>query len=262
MSDEREQRPRLPPRWFVRLALVRAPRSIASPAAASASGVRRATAGAPCDSPSTGRRTGKTRSVILGYFEDGPNIVTLAMNGWADARAVVVAQPATGSRSKSRARRRSAHGHGARRRGRRTVSPVGKVAGDRHEGGRVCGAPVVGDRGRDPRATTHTLSMTERRAFAPPRPGRTPEAGSVDHLVHPHGRARPRPPRTPGSRGRGSFGVNTLSAVLRAASLARICRRDGVRARAAATTAGPGPSGRGSGQRGRGAAARGRRPGR
>jgi deazaflavin-dependent oxidoreductase (nitroreductase family) len=32
----------------------------------------------------TGRRTGKQRSVILGYFEDGPNLVTLAMNGWAD----------------------------------------------------------------------------------------------------------------------------------------------------------------------------------
>jgi F420H(2)-dependent quinone reductase len=32
----------------------------------------------------TGRRTGQARSVILGYFEDGPNLVTLAMNGWAD----------------------------------------------------------------------------------------------------------------------------------------------------------------------------------
>jgi deazaflavin-dependent oxidoreductase (nitroreductase family) len=29
-----------------------------------------------------GRRTGKERSVILGYFEDGPNLVTMAMNGW------------------------------------------------------------------------------------------------------------------------------------------------------------------------------------
>jgi deazaflavin-dependent oxidoreductase (nitroreductase family) len=29
-----------------------------------------------------GRRSGKSRSVILGYFEDGPNLVTLAMNGW------------------------------------------------------------------------------------------------------------------------------------------------------------------------------------
>jgi deazaflavin-dependent oxidoreductase (nitroreductase family) len=25
------------------------------------------------------------RSVILGYFQDGPALVTLAMNGWADA---------------------------------------------------------------------------------------------------------------------------------------------------------------------------------
>jgi len=32
----------------------------------------------------TGRRTGQERSVILGYFEDGPNVVTMAMNGWAD----------------------------------------------------------------------------------------------------------------------------------------------------------------------------------
>jgi F420H(2)-dependent quinone reductase len=32
-----------------------------------------------------GRRSGNERSVIVGYFEDGPNLVTLAMNGWADA---------------------------------------------------------------------------------------------------------------------------------------------------------------------------------
>ena len=31
-----------------------------------------------------GRRSGKERSAILGYYEDGPNLVTLAMNGWAD----------------------------------------------------------------------------------------------------------------------------------------------------------------------------------
>jgi len=33
----------------------------------------------------TGRRSGQERSVILGYFEDGSNLVTMAMNGWADA---------------------------------------------------------------------------------------------------------------------------------------------------------------------------------
>jgi deazaflavin-dependent oxidoreductase (nitroreductase family) len=31
-----------------------------------------------------GRRTGKERAAILGYFEDGADIVTMAMNGFAD----------------------------------------------------------------------------------------------------------------------------------------------------------------------------------
>lgn len=31
----------------------------------------------------TGRRSGRQRTVIVGYFEDGPRLVTLAMNGWA-----------------------------------------------------------------------------------------------------------------------------------------------------------------------------------
>lgn len=31
-----------------------------------------------------GRRTGKERGVMVGYFEDGANLVTLAMNGWGD----------------------------------------------------------------------------------------------------------------------------------------------------------------------------------
>lgn len=31
-----------------------------------------------------GRRSGSERSVIIGYLEDGPNLVTLAMNGWAE----------------------------------------------------------------------------------------------------------------------------------------------------------------------------------
>jgi F420H(2)-dependent quinone reductase len=33
----------------------------------------------------TGRRTGKRRTAILGYIEDGPNLITPAMNGWAEA---------------------------------------------------------------------------------------------------------------------------------------------------------------------------------
>jgi F420H(2)-dependent quinone reductase len=31
-----------------------------------------------------GRRTGRTRVAILGFIEDGPNIVVPAMNGWMD----------------------------------------------------------------------------------------------------------------------------------------------------------------------------------
>jgi F420H(2)-dependent quinone reductase len=33
---------------------------------------------------SVGRRTARKRAVILGYLEDGPNLFTPAMNGWAD----------------------------------------------------------------------------------------------------------------------------------------------------------------------------------
>lgn len=33
----------------------------------------------------TGRRTGRSREVVVGYFEDGPHLVTMAMNGWGEA---------------------------------------------------------------------------------------------------------------------------------------------------------------------------------
>ncbi len=32
-----------------------------------------------------GRRSGRERITMIGYFEDGPNLVTLAMNGWGKA---------------------------------------------------------------------------------------------------------------------------------------------------------------------------------
>ncbi len=31
-----------------------------------------------------GRHTGREREVVVGYFEDGSNLVTLAMNGWGE----------------------------------------------------------------------------------------------------------------------------------------------------------------------------------
>jgi len=33
----------------------------------------------------TGRRSGMSRQVVVGYFQDGRNLVTLAMNGWGPA---------------------------------------------------------------------------------------------------------------------------------------------------------------------------------
>ena len=85
MSDNPKKRAWLPPRWFVRLAwsthrgLYRF--------TGGRVGLRRAKAnrwGMMCLT-TIGRRSGQERSVILGYFDDGPNLVTMAMNGWADA---------------------------------------------------------------------------------------------------------------------------------------------------------------------------------
>jgi deazaflavin-dependent oxidoreductase (nitroreductase family) len=73
---------RLPPRWFVvtfwhlhRL-FVRATggRQGLWPPRPGKGGALRLT--------TTGRRSGEPRSVIVGYYEDGSNLVTMAMNGW------------------------------------------------------------------------------------------------------------------------------------------------------------------------------------
>lgn len=84
MSDERTERAPLPPRWFVRLAwfIHRGLYRVSGGRV----GLRRPKPGrwGMMRLTTTGRRTGQERSVILGYFEDGPNLVTLAMNGWAD----------------------------------------------------------------------------------------------------------------------------------------------------------------------------------
>lgn len=80
-----ERPPRLPPRWFVVLAWkvhralfrVTGGRRGLWQARPERWGALRLT--------TTGRRSGQERSVIVGYFEDGPNLVTLAMNGWGEA---------------------------------------------------------------------------------------------------------------------------------------------------------------------------------
>ena len=84
MAGGGERAPRMPPRWFVVTAwhvhrgiyrVTRGRLGLWRPKPGRWGTLRLTT---------TGRRTGQPRSVILGYLEDGPNLVTLAMNGWAD----------------------------------------------------------------------------------------------------------------------------------------------------------------------------------
>jgi len=74
----------LPPRWFVRAAWV-AHRAIYS-FTGGRRGLRRPTAErwGMLRLRTVGRHTGEERVAILGYIEDGSNLVTKAMNGWAD----------------------------------------------------------------------------------------------------------------------------------------------------------------------------------
>ena len=76
--------PRLPPRWFVRLAwmghraiyrLTGGRRGVWPPKPGKWGAMRLKT---------VGRKSGQERVAIVGYYEDGPNLVTLAMNGWAE----------------------------------------------------------------------------------------------------------------------------------------------------------------------------------
>lgn len=85
MSDENQAgKPRLPPRWFIRLAwsvhrglyrVFGGRFGLWRPRANRWGTLRLST---------TGRRTGRQRSVIIAYLEDGPNLFSLAMNGWGD----------------------------------------------------------------------------------------------------------------------------------------------------------------------------------
>jgi F420H(2)-dependent quinone reductase len=83
MQAEEVKSPRLPPRWFVRLfwlghrafyRLTGGRRGLWPPKPGKWGALRLTT---------VGRKSGKKRAVILGYYEDGPNLVTLAMNGWS-----------------------------------------------------------------------------------------------------------------------------------------------------------------------------------
>lgn len=84
-ASQRSRGAFLPPRWFIRTAWV------------VHRGIYRVTGrrlGLWRSSPTrwgtmvlrtVGRRTGKERAVIVSYVEDGPSLVTIAMNGWGAA---------------------------------------------------------------------------------------------------------------------------------------------------------------------------------
>ena len=83
-TRQREQSPRLQPRWFIRTfwVLQRALYSVTR----GRFGLRAATPDrwGMLRLQTVGRRSGEVRTAILGYLEDGPDLVTMAMNGWAD----------------------------------------------------------------------------------------------------------------------------------------------------------------------------------
>jgi deazaflavin-dependent oxidoreductase (nitroreductase family) len=77
-------KPFLPPRWFIRIAWL-AHRALfrfsggrlgLRPPSPKAYGLMRL--------HTVGRRSGAERIAILAYFDDGPNVVTMAMNGWGE----------------------------------------------------------------------------------------------------------------------------------------------------------------------------------
>ena len=83
MTAPTKEKAWLPPRWFVRLAWrthrglyrITGGRMGLRPPKPGKWGSARLT--------TIGRRSGQERSVMIGYYEDGPNLVTMAMNGWA-----------------------------------------------------------------------------------------------------------------------------------------------------------------------------------
>ena len=74
-----------------------------------------------------GRRTGKERIAILGYIEDGPDLVTLAMNGWADPEPAWWLNLQARPQAIGRAAGWAARGHRARRDQRREGTTLGGV---------------------------------------------------------------------------------------------------------------------------------------
>jgi deazaflavin-dependent oxidoreductase (nitroreductase family) len=84
MAGQPDRAGRLPPNWFIRIAWA-VHRAIVR-LTGGRRGIWRATPEnwGTLRLHSVGRKSGKERIAILGYYEDGQNLVTLAMNGWME----------------------------------------------------------------------------------------------------------------------------------------------------------------------------------
>ncbi len=84
MTETITRAPKLPPRWFIRL-FWRVHRLLYRLGGGRFLWDTTSRRGWGALSLTTvGRRTGQERTVILGYLEDGSDLVTLAMNGWGE----------------------------------------------------------------------------------------------------------------------------------------------------------------------------------
>ena len=179
MSGPTPKKPRLPPRWIIHLFWITHRRlyrlsggrvGLWRPKPGKWGAMRLTT---------IGRRTGRERPVIVGYFEDGSDLVALAMNGWGDDEPGwwlnLQAHPGAG-----RSGRWAAPGQGPRRPGRGARTPVGPVAFRSTRTRRLRHPPLHGDRGGDPGATARTVGRQRSHVAktpdgaeeaAPPGPG-------------------------------------------------------------------------------------------
>lgn len=84
VSETDQKPPFLPPRWFVRTFWT-AHRTVLRVSRGRVGLWRPGKWGWGTMRVTTiGRRSGQPRTVVLGYFPEGPALVTMAMNGWAD----------------------------------------------------------------------------------------------------------------------------------------------------------------------------------
>jgi F420H(2)-dependent quinone reductase len=83
MTEPHQRRPFLPPRWFVRGAWVVHRAIHRFTAGRMGLWVQKPGKWGTVRLTTVGRHSGKKRNAIVGYYTDGPNLVTLAMNGWA-----------------------------------------------------------------------------------------------------------------------------------------------------------------------------------